>query len=166
MRRPWPKISEVAALVEAEPTIDDIGTARDVGDTDNATTGDYVMPAAEDLDTLSGLATAMVSGSLKQSVLRGVRAEDFVLSLMERSLAKHGSVEAAVDQLSFVPGPDDQFDGARLEVINDMVVGYDGFHGKQFGQRFRSDEELVEIFIAAGARVLAGMATSLLDRQP
>lgn len=148
---------------EADPRT--IGTPYDVGDVDPRTTGVYKTNENEDdLNSLPGIAYAIATGSLRQPVMRNqVTAQELVQALLERAVAEHGGVEAAVDHLSFVPEDNDLFGGARLEAVHGSLIGYNGFSGQQMIERYSSDQTLAQAFLMVAAFVLPGMAQSLLE---
>lgn len=167
MRKPWPKISEMARLVESGPSADAIGTAADVGDAEDVDIAQYDLNTSqeEDLNSFAGIARAMAFGSLRRAVKRGVGAGDIVSALLARVLPQFGSVETAIDHLSFIPSDNDLFDGARIELVNNVVVGYNGYEGKPATYNYTSVDDMIDGFIKVGAHVLPGMVMSLLERR-
>jgi len=158
----WLTINEIAGLIDDGPNVDEFGTPDDVGSIAPLASSDYEMPSEDDLNSFTGIANAIAFGSLRNSVQRGLTSEAIITDIVQRSLPEHGSVEMTIDHLSFIPDDNDQFDGARLEVVNNAIIGYNGFDGDQVAYEFTGDQDMLAGFIAVGSYVLPGMVMSLL----
>lgn len=151
-----PTIEALALLMEG-PSPNDIGTARDVGMPGGD--GSYDKPVEEGLETFQGVARAMVAGSL-----RGGNVRASATDLIERALLHYGDIKMVADELSFVPLDADEFDGSRLELIDDHLVCFNGFDGRQLKRRAGTDGDLARGLVVLGSYVLKGMVQILRSK--
>jgi len=158
-----PSIHEISRLLTdgRDLSPDDIGTDRDIGSV--GTTADYDdLPDEEGLETFAGVAWAMAGGSLANASQRGLTVRKATMDLVDRALARFGSLDGAFEHLSFVPtDKNDEFEGARLELVGQYLVGYNGSDGRQIKRSIHSRGDLARALVAIGSFVLKGMIQSL-----
>lgn len=151
-----PTPEQLARLISEDPNLapDDIGTTSDLGSLDPADDGSYTTDQTQ--DTLPGLAWQMTYGSAAR-----VSTQQQVAMLLQRALAEQGSIEAAIEHLTFTPTQQDPLGGCRLELRGGRLIGSDGKRQLSIDM---SKANHARAFITVGSMVLTGLVNALSQR--